>query len=211
MNSGNSSGSKNPVKLVGDLTDALKKRGVDAFKDQFPAKIAFINDLLSNELLTKDTESILPSLEELTPAVPPPLASASTAAAAAASGEGEGRRKKRKMEGTTTDAAVAPAAPPPHSDSEAESEDELLPGHGAGRGGGHYDHAHDFHVPCNKHIIRVMELLRREWKEAVEVVGAVKLGIQLSIPPIESGGASQSVVQRVVGGGAFPHLNIIID
>jgi hypothetical protein len=34
----------------------------------------------------------------------------------------------------------------------------------------------------------VIELLRKEWKEAIELVGAVKLWIQLSIPPIESGG-----------------------
>ena len=37
-------------------------------------------------------------------------------------------------------------------------------------------------------ITQVIELLRKEWKEAIELVGAVKLWIQLSIPPIESGG-----------------------
>jgi hypothetical protein len=143
------------------------------------------------ELLNKDTDSILPPLEELTPAVPPPLASTTTSTSTSTGASGSGaRRKKRKMEDTIKTegkGAATAAPPPPHSDSEEESEDELP--HGAGRAGGHYDHAHDFHVPCNRHIIRVMELLRKEWKEAVEVVGAVKLWIQLSIPPIESGGA----------------------
>lgn len=40
--------SSNPIKAVGELTENLKKKGVDNFKDQFPKKIAFINDLLSN-------------------------------------------------------------------------------------------------------------------------------------------------------------------
>jgi hypothetical protein len=36
------------VKAVGDLTESLKKKGIDVFKDAFPKKIAHINDLLSN-------------------------------------------------------------------------------------------------------------------------------------------------------------------
>ena len=221
------------IKAVGELTDSLKKKGVDAFKESFPKKIEFINSLLSNgaclclcawtecryavlsafeapggdppphtiltvgrrhcpfhppphtELLNKDTDSILPPLEDLTPAVPPPLAAA---APAPTTGGARGSKKRKKTE----TGAAAPAAPPPtstahaHSDSEEDSEDELGGYHARG---GHYDHAHDFKVPCNTHIIRVMELLRKEWKEAVEIVGAVKLWIQLSIPPIESGGA----------------------
>lgn len=135
-----------------------------------------------------DTDSILPPLEELTPAVPPPL----IAAAGASSPGARSSSKKRKK---TETGAAAPAAPPAtahvHSDSEEDSEDELLAGgYHPGRAGLHYDHAHDFKVPCNSHIIRVMELLRKEWKEVVEIVGAVKLWIQLSIPPIESGGES---------------------
>lgn len=177
---------------VADLTEALKKKGVDAFKESFPSKISAINALLGNELLTADKEAILPPLMDLTPAVPPPVV---------VGGGGPGgalRSKKRKMDAGT---GAATAAPPPlaaqaHSDSEEESEDEQ-PGH-AGRAGVHYDHAHDFKVPCNKHIIRVMELLRTEWQQAVEIVGAVKLWIQLSIPPIESGGQFHVGVQEEV-------------
>lgn len=44
--------------------------------------------------------------------------------------------------------------------------------------------------------IQVIELLRKEWKEAIELVGAVKLWIQLSIPPIESGGQFHVGVQE---------------
>lgn len=121
--------------------------------------------------------------------MPPPLVAT---AGASSSGARSGGSKKRKK---TETGAAAPAAPPAtdlaHSDSEEDSEDELLVGgYRPGRAGLHYDHAHDFTVPCNTHIIRVMELLRKEWKEVVEIVGAVKLWIQLSIPPIESGGES---------------------
>ena len=42
----------------------------------------------------------------------------------------------------------------------------------------------------------MIELLRKEWKEAIELVGAVKLWIQLSIPPIESGGQFHVGVQE---------------
>lgn len=176
---------------VADLTEALKKKGIDAFKESFPSKISAINALLGNELLTADTEAILPPLTDITPAVPQPVV-------VGGGPGGAGRSKKRKMNAGT---GAATAAPPPlaaqvHSDSEEESEDEQ-PGH-AGRAGVHYDHAHDFKVPCNKHIIRVMELLRTEWQQAVEIVGAVKLWIQLSIPPIESGGQFHVGVQEEV-------------
>ena len=140
----------------------------------------------TTELLNKDTDPILPPLEELTPAVPPSLVAT---AGASSSGARSGTKKRKKTE----TGAAAPAAPPStdlaHSDSEEDSEDELLVGgYRPGRAGLHY--AHDFNVPCNSHIIRVIELLRKEWKEVVEIVGAVKLWIQLSIPPIESGGES---------------------
>ena len=47
-------------------------------------------------------------------------------------------------------------------------------------------------------ILKIMNLMRKEWSEAVELVGNVKLGLQLSIPPIESGGQfSVGVIEEV--------------
>ncbi|TFJ87778.1 hypothetical protein NSK_001127 [Nannochloropsis salina CCMP1776] len=191
-----SSNSSN-TKAVAALAEELKQKGMTTFKEEFPAKIALLTSLLQNELLRLENDAVLPPESEVTPVIPP-ISSGEEKGETSAAG---GRRKKRKMTETQQAAAsVIPAAhvdAPSHSDSEEESEDEI--GHLNGRHGhAHWDYTHDFAVPCNKTIMKVIELLRKEWKEAVELVGCVKLWIQLSIPPIESGGQFHVGVQEEV-------------
>lgn len=172
------------------LGEELKAKGLATFKDVFPSKITQLQALLNNELLQKANEDILPPVADVTP----PLLAAAAAAGGgdkADGASGGGGRKKRKVDGGGKASLTAAHPAPPHSDSEVESEDEAHPPHGH-----HVDYT--FAVPSNQHIMDVIEMLRKEWKEAVEVVGAVKLWIQLSIPPIESGGQFHVGVQEEV-------------
>lgn len=189
MSSNSSSNSSN--KAVVALAEELKLKGIETYRTEFPRKIVLMSSLLSNELLKMENDAVLPPESEVTPVIHPIPTTSETAAAGGREGEAAGgaRRKKRKMDVAVAHTAIA------HSDSEEESEDEM--GHLNGRHvHAHWDYTHDFAVPCNKTIIKVIELLRKEWKEAIELVGAVKLWIQLSIPPIESGGQFHVGVQE---------------
>jgi hypothetical protein len=90
-------------------------------------------------------------------------------------------RKKRKLS-NTMDSAASDSESDSSSDESATSTPLTVP------------------MPCNARIIAGIELLKAEYNELIDMIGVVKIWIQLNIPKIEDGGNfGVSIQEETVG------------
>jgi len=188
---------------VKQLSKNISTEGERIIKEELPRKVYELNELLVAPAFNLPIKDILPNLSSLN--IPSdnsgadsvaPSAAPSSAAATSPAAEGESNGKSdaagagsapvqgtKKLK-TEVEAIVAAASLASSGNNKKRRLSESSDSESSSMSG---TQDVDCAVPCNKHIIDAMKIIKREVKEVVETVATLKIWIQLMIPRIEDG------------------------